>query len=92
LRFIVVILAGDISHFELSVLFNLVQNFSILSFDLLNLTFHLLDLGVLNLDFLAVGFLLDSKLLHVVFGDLVEGVLVHESLLLLLDLQLVEPT
>lgn len=67
------------------------KNFSILSFDLLNLTFHLLDLGVLNLDFLAVGFLLDSKLLHVVFGDLVEGVLVHESLLLLLDLQLVEP-
>jgi hypothetical protein len=92
LGLVVVVLAGDVRYFEGGVLPNLGQDFDVFPFCLLDFAFHLVDLRVLDFNFLAVGLLLGLDLLQVVPLDLVERVLVHQALFFLLDLQLVKPS
>ena len=88
LGLVVVVLAGDVRYFEGGVLPNLGQDFDVFPFCLLDFAFHLVDLRVLDFNFLAVGLLLGLDLLQVVPLDL----LVHQALFFLLDLQLVKPS
>ncbi len=92
LGLVAVVLAGDVRNFEGGVLPNLGQDFDVFPFGLLDFAFHLVDLRVLDFNFLAVGLLLGLDLLQVVPLDLVERVLVHQALFFLLDLQLVKPS
>lgn len=86
-----VVLLGDVALLKLCVVADLLKNFFVFAFDLLDFAAHLVDLRVLNLDFLAVAFLLSLDLVKVVLLHFVNPVLVSSAFFFLLNLQLVKP-
>ena len=90
LLLVVVVLGADVFDFKISVLMDLLQNLLVLLRNRANFALHLVNRSVLDLDLLAVGLLLLLDLVKMLFLGLIKRVLVHETLLFLLHLELVE--